>query len=325
MQFPILETTRLTLREFNPAIRDHVFENYPQEQQLNFFGAEDAIALADLRSRFEYGVIHNDRISFCAWFLIEKKSQKVIGHAGYHLWFTTHFRAEIGYQIQPEFQKQGLMTEALKVIITAGFEQMNLNRIEAFVSPNNTPSLLLMDRYRFKREGLHQRRYFFKDQWEDVLSFSLLKQDYKKWLVKKRPIEELIEDFESLSLPLKKWTHEAHLSTALWYLTNYRKEEALCMLRAGIIAYNVSQGGKNTSTSGYHETITLFWVWAIDNYLTHFGRGNTFEENQSRFLNSKYAQKEFPLQYYSKERLMSTLARSQWIDPDLKKLEFEGL
>ena len=141
--------------------------------------------------------------------------------------------------------------------------------------------------------------------------------------VKKRlepqPIGKLIATFENFTLPIEEWTHEAHLSTALWYLYTYSKAEAICRIRSGIITYNHVQGGGNTPSRGYHETITLFWVWVIDNYLQQFGRDKSFEEVRTHFLGSKYAGKHLPMRYYTKKRLMSVEARSQWVEPDRKE------
>ena len=53
-------------------------------------------------------------------------------------------------------------------------------------------------------------------------------------------IEKLIEAFEARTLPLNQWTHQAHLTVAVWYLRSYRYYAALCLIRSGIISYNLS-------------------------------------------------------------------------------------
>lgn len=80
-------------------------------------------------------------------------------------------------------------------------------------------------------------------------------------------IKALVTQFQDRTLPKEAWTHEAHLIVALWYVQNYSKAEATCLLRAGIINYNVSVGTVNTPTGGYHETITLFWIGVIYDFL----------------------------------------------------------
>ncbi|MBY0424054.1 MAG: hypothetical protein K2Q22_00325 [Cytophagales bacterium] len=128
-------------------------------------------------------------------------------------------------------------------------------------------------------------------------------------------IETLVDQFKSQSLPKAKWTHEAHLTVALWYLSYYSFEEALCYLRSGIIAYNTSVGTENSPYSGYHETFTVFWTKVIDDYLKT-NKSNLLTDFNN-FLQSPWASRQLPLQYYSKELLFSTKARALYCEPDL--------
>src|SRR5688572_1498952 len=75
-----------------------------------------------------------------------------------------------------------------------------------------------------------------------------------------KEIESLISAFNARTLPKSEWTHHAHLTTAIWFLKNFEHSEALCRIKSGIVSYNLSLGGENTGTAGYHETITIFWV-----------------------------------------------------------------
>lgn len=132
-------------------------------------------------------------------------------------------------------------------------------------------------------------------------------------------ILDLVEGFRNRTLPAEKWTHEAHLTTALWFLVNYSKEEATCYLRSGIITYNVATGGENTPVGGYHETITLFWITIIDRFVSNHPDLN-LPELCHAFLRSTQASKELPMKYYSRELLFSTGARARWVAPDLMEM-----
>jgi len=80
-------------------------------------------------------------------------------------------------------------------------------------------------------------------------------------------IENLVRAFEECTLPRSEWTHHAHLTIALWYLTHYPQLEAIDCIRDRIKKYNTANGIKITKDSGYHETITLFWVRIVLCYL----------------------------------------------------------
>ncbi len=66
------------------------------------------------------------------------------------------------------------------------------------------------------------------------------------------------------TLPKAEWTHEGHVLTCIALVRALGPADALATLRAAIPAYNEATGVANTSTSGYHDTITVYYVWAVD-------------------------------------------------------------
>ncbi len=134
-------------------------------------------------------------------------------------------------------------------------------------------------------------------------------------------ITALAQDFINKSLPLVDWTHEAHLLVALWHLKHYSKAEATCYLRSRIISYNEVVGTENGPRSGYHETLTLFWIWVIAEFLKKYD--GDLAELSSLFIKSKYADKRLPFQFYTKAKLISIEARASWVAPDRQALVFE--
>lgn len=111
------------------------------------------------------------------WDLIERVSGKVIGNCGFHNWLPEHQRAEIGYFLSAGFRSKGFMLEALKQVIDHGFNTMNLFRIEAFISPDNKPSINLIRKLGFSYEGLLRSHYHFNGKIHDSAIYSLLKSD----------------------------------------------------------------------------------------------------------------------------------------------------
>ncbi len=133
-------------------------------------------------------------------------------------------------------------------------------------------------------------------------------------------IEGLVREFESCTLPRERWTHHAHLTVALWYLKRRSRAEAVTLIRDGIQRYNKASGIITTKESGYHETITRFYIWAVGKYLSSAEAGSIVELANG-LIESRYADKSLPLEYYSRERLMSWRARLDWVEPDLKSLD----
>jgi hypothetical protein len=134
-------------------------------------------------------------------------------------------------------------------------------------------------------------------------------------------IDTLVSQFQHRTLPLKEWTHEAHLTVGLWYLKNYPLPEATCLIRGGIITYNLASGGENTPWHGYHETLTLLWIKIIEDFVLK-NEDMSLLELCNAFFASPYAARNFPLQFYKEETLMSTQARAFWVEPDKAPFSF---
>lgn len=177
MNFETLETERLILRKLSPDDFTYVFTHYSKVEIMSFFGfeTEEEFQAAKLKSEKGYAT-HNRSIAYFQ--LIEKSTNKVIGASGFHNWYFDHRRAEIGYNMKNDsFKNQGFMSEALEKIIDYGFTKMNLHRIEALVGTQNIPSLKLMEKFHFTKEGILKEHYFINDKFEDSVIFSRLVSD----------------------------------------------------------------------------------------------------------------------------------------------------
>ena len=134
-------------------------------------------------------------------------------------------------------------------------------------------------------------------------------------------VETLIRGFESCALPREEWTHQAHLTVALWYLLRHPWPEAIRLVRAGIQRYNHAHGIITTKERGYHETITLFWMWIVRRYLATISPADCSLVALVGELLARHTDKNLPLEYYSRDLLMSWKARAEWVEPDLKSLD----
>ena len=87
-------------------------------------------------------------------------------------------RAEIGYDLTQKQWGKGYATEAVKAVIDFGFNRMNLNRIEATITPGNDASVQVLKKLNFTREGIVRERDLIKGQLEDGIIMSLLRREY---------------------------------------------------------------------------------------------------------------------------------------------------
>jgi hypothetical protein len=131
--------------------------------------------------------------------------------------------------------------------------------------------------------------------------------------------DRLAQEFIERSLPKTEWTHHAHLRVGLWHALRYPDDVTLDLLRERIRAYNESTGVANTSSTGYHETITRFYVGVIRHFVNSVDSSRPVDE-LARELIARRGERDLPLRHYSRERLFSVQARLGWVEPDLDPL-----
>ncbi len=133
-------------------------------------------------------------------------------------------------------------------------------------------------------------------------------------------IEAFIRDFEACILSKPRWTHHAHLVVGIWYLAHHSADDALAIVRQRIRAYNEAVGTANTETSGYHETLTRLFLSGISAHLSAHS-GESLPSSLALLLQSPLAHKDWPLSFYTRERLFSGAAGHGWLEPDLTLIE----
>ncbi len=129
-------------------------------------------------------------------------------------------------------------------------------------------------------------------------------------------IRRVGEGFLARTLDKAEWTHEAHLGTTAWLLIERPDITAERALPGLIRAYNVSQGGENTDSAGYHETITQAYVTGIRAFLRAAPDGAMCARINA-LLTGPVGAREWPLRFWSREVLFSVPARRGWVPPDL--------
>jgi hypothetical protein len=129
-------------------------------------------------------------------------------------------------------------------------------------------------------------------------------------------ISELVRAFETCEIHPAQFKHYQHLAVALWYLKHFPYEEASEKMRDGIQRLAAAYG-----KTGYHETITIFWLHMMRSFLMRANSGATILELANNVA-SEYG-KNVIADYYSEETIASVRAKNEWVGPDLKALELD--
>jgi ribosomal-protein-alanine N-acetyltransferase len=83
----------------------------------------------------------------------------------------------VGYWIGKPYARQGYMSAALQAFIPFVFETLRLHRLEAACIPTNAPSIRLLEKSGFEREGYAREYLCINGIWQDHLLYARLRPD----------------------------------------------------------------------------------------------------------------------------------------------------
>ena len=128
------------------------------------------------------------------------------------------------------------------------------------------------------------------------------------------------EGLIACALAKEEWTHEAHLAACLWLIVE--RPDILPERDIGgfIRRFNESVGGVNDETQGYHETITQCFVRGVRACLERVDPELPLHAKVNLLLGEPEGRRDWPLRFYSRERLFSVEARLGFVEPDLGPL-----
>jgi len=111
------------------------------------------------------------------WALAETDSNQLVGTCGYYSWNPEHSIAELGYDLSREYWGKGLMTEAVRAVVRWGFNDVEINRIQATVMAGNAASIRLLEKCGFQSEGLLREYKICRGEPRDFWMFAQLRAD----------------------------------------------------------------------------------------------------------------------------------------------------
>lgn len=126
-------------------------------------------------------------------------------------------------------------------------------------------------------------------------------------------VDTIVAGFEARTLPKAAWTHEAHLAVCWATVRRLGADSALTHLRDGIRSYNEATDTVNSDSSGYHETLTRYYIGAI---------ADLGLPSIDAVIEHPLCSRAAPQQFWGHQQLFSVGARRGWIDPDLAPLPF---
>lgn len=173
-----LYTERLVLRDITIEDQQDIFD-YRSDAEANRFQGWIPETLEEvenfiLRNTKEF----NQPESWYQLLITDKETKTVIGDIGVHFTGDENAQVELGITLNTSFQGKGYASEALKGIISHLFDDLHKHRITASVDPDNTASILLMERIGLRKEGHFVKSLFWKNKWVDDVIYAVLREEW---------------------------------------------------------------------------------------------------------------------------------------------------
>jgi len=150
--FPALQTERLSLRKLSLDDANEIFFLRSDESVNKFMERTRAASLEDAHN-FINKTNHEIENNQCVdWAITFKDDSRLIGSICFWNISIEENKAEVGYELLPDFQGKGIAQEALSAVIVFGFEVMKLKTIEAYTHKENLQSTKLLEKFNFKRD-----------------------------------------------------------------------------------------------------------------------------------------------------------------------------
>jgi hypothetical protein len=130
-------------------------------------------------------------------------------------------------------------------------------------------------------------------------------------------VRRIGEGLIACTLTRPAWTHEAHLAACLYVIEQRPDIVPERDLPDIIRRFNESIGGVNDDTQGYHETITQCSIRGVREFLARTDPTLPLASKVNALLQAPEGRRDWPLRFYSQERLFSKEARLGWVEPDV--------
>jgi ribosomal-protein-alanine N-acetyltransferase len=178
-RFPVLTTERLVLRQIQAEDAETLFAILSDPQVIEFYGSAPHHSLADTRELIQKIEERYARREALRWGITLQDDDRLLGTCSFHHFDAAYHRAETGYELNRAYWRRGIMYEAMSAVLTCGFTELGLGRIEALIDIDNAGSKGLLLKLGFTYEGNLRQRYPLGDQFVDEHYFGLLRHEWK--------------------------------------------------------------------------------------------------------------------------------------------------
>ncbi len=175
-----LEGDRLLLRKLRIDDLQDIYEYGSDGEVSKYVLWNQYKSIEDAKS-FIKSVLNNyEKGNNNIWAIENKENNKMIGTIDFIGFNEKHKRSDLGYVLNKEYWNNGLMTEAISLVIQHAFEVLGLNKVSASAIDFNIGSYKAMEKVGMLKEGITRQHFLVDNIFYDIVNYSILRSDYLK-------------------------------------------------------------------------------------------------------------------------------------------------
>jgi ribosomal-protein-alanine N-acetyltransferase len=151
--FPTLSTRRLRLRRVERSDAGGLHACFGDPNAMRYWDFPAVETIAETERILRWLAKTTSPYDHLAWAITESANDTCIGMVCYHHREARNKRLELGYIVAPQHQGRGFGTEAVRALLDYCVGKLGAHRVQAFVHPENTASIRLVERLGFRCEG----------------------------------------------------------------------------------------------------------------------------------------------------------------------------
>ncbi len=179
LEFPVLQTERFILKKMDETFFEPLVSLFSDKSVTKYSGSE----ITDVNKHVEFymkkvDTMYSNRRGI-RWAVVDKETNDFVGDVGLYNIDLYSNNTEIGYSVVKSYWRQGVATECIKEVENFAFNRLNMNRIIAMIDKNNTPSIKLVEKLGFFRDGVLREHYYnsLNNEYISICVYSIIKKD----------------------------------------------------------------------------------------------------------------------------------------------------
>jgi ribosomal-protein-alanine N-acetyltransferase len=171
-----LQTERLVLRSISEADVDAYHALMSNASVATLTKRPAHASMRESETRLRRVLLEQEQGKLMAWAITARGDDAMIGLVGLCRFAPHHRRAEVSYELLQAHWGRGKASEALDRVVRHAFADLGLHRVEGHVDPDNAPSMRVLERTSFVREGVLRENFRFDGRYFDTAIYGRMSE-----------------------------------------------------------------------------------------------------------------------------------------------------